>query len=353
MPTYVPGVDTALLAKVNLNTEASWTQSQQQVETNDIQKVTFDTLFTNQQTFAAGFIAKLKNPDKNYDVKVYWPDFCGLEAVDGVTDVCEDLDLDMAPVKETPYKIESSVETGFAIEEDKLADSEIDPAMLIGQSQNQAVKRILQKLSAKGVAFLSGNAGYNAGGQFPVTEGTNISEVAQSNYNTGLVPKIMFDMISSQMPNAFVIDGGKLYEPFTNASFNTANGEGKGDAARSKMFNTSFDILGFSGATLSDRTFVVAPYSYAFLHKNYYSNTVPVWDEALKKWVYSISIPMYGLKLDVFMQRVCVDGEKKKFKINWLYKCHYDYKLNPAGCDRGDGNVVTGILEYKQVANPE
>lgn len=348
----VPGVDTALLAKVILDTEASWSPNQASIETADIQAKTLEALVANQIPKEQGFIQKITDPEKDHDVKVYWPDFCGLEAADTDTNVCNAISRTMAEVNEKAYTIGSIIEDGFAIEEDKLATSAIDKAKFIKQSSDAAIKRIIERLSTKGVAFLNGNSGYNnGGGNSGYSFANGATEVPTNDYNVSLMPKIMYDMIVNRVPNAFLIDGGSLYLPYTNARLNAANGEGKGDANRAQLFPAEFDILGFGKAALSDRTFVVAPYSYALVTKNYVPNAAPVFDEQLGAtgmMKYQMRIPRYGIVLDVFMERACVNGTKQRYKINWLYKLHYDYLVNPAGCTVS-GNTVTGIWQYKKV----
>lgn len=348
----VAGVNTALLTKVLLETERAWGPNQADIENKDVQAKTFDALITNQLPKEAGFIAKITDPEKDYDVKVYWPDFCGKTAQDCATDVCGDLGGTMADVKEKAYKIESCIEDGFAIEENKLKDSLIVKDQFIIQQSNAAIKRLIEKLNTKAIAFAHANIGYNAGGQFDFTLGTFVSEVPNNEYNTELMPKLMYDMMMNRMSNAFVIDGGKLFLPFMNAKLDGANADGKGDAARASLFNATFDPFGFAAAGLSDRTFAITPYSYAFLTKNYVQSRVPVLDEALGSrglYKYSFPLPGYGIMVDAFMQRVCVDGAKQRYTIKWLYKIHYDFVLNPTGCDQGGGNIVTGIVEYKKL----
>lgn len=348
----VAGVNTALLSKINLSTEQAWTLNQAKIETVQVNAATLDIMKSKQLPLEGTFVQKLTDPEKEYDVKVRWPDFSGLQAQDNVTDVCNDLTGTQAPVIEKQYKIESGIEDTFAIEEDKLATSEIDKATFITENQNAIIKRLLEKWSDKHVAFLAANAGHNAGVLY--THAAGVTEVPSADYNVSLLPKIMQDMIYSQIPNAFLIDGGPMHLPYVNAKLDFGNAEGKGNNARTQLFDAGFDLIGFARQTLADRSFLVAPYSYASLTKNYVLNREPVYDEAMGSkgmWKYHITIPMYGVKIDVFHQRVCVDGRTQRYKLIWHYKLNYEILANPTGFANGDGDIVTGIIQYKKITS--
>lgn len=347
----VAGVDTALLSKVNLSIEQSWSESQAQIETKDLQAETLKMLNEKQKPLGQNFVQKITDPEKDYDVKVYWPDFSGLEAADGTIDVCNALTGDQAPVREKQYVIQSHVETKVVVEDDKLADATLDKAEYLQQSHDDAIKRLLEKLNQKGIAFLNANAGYNHGVLYNYNAGA--TEVPAADYNVALMPKIMQDMIYSRIPNGFLIDGGPMHLPYVNAKLDAGNGEGKGDSARTQLFDARFDLLGFAKATLADSSFLVAPGAYALVGKNFVPNRVPVYDEALGggtgMFKYHQPIPMFGLNADVFYQRICVDGNKNRFKHVWLYKLWYEWLINPSGFEDAEDNVVTGILKYKKL----
>ena len=345
MPNIIGG-DIALLSESNIATEQAWTNSQMQIETDDVQSETFDTLLENQQKLGDGFVTKLTDANKDYDVKVNWIDFCGTAATDGDTEVCADIDETPAPGKEKQYSIGQTVKVTYSVDESELAGSFKDKAEVLAKTQKNAFKELVQRLNLKSDLFLNANIGYNAGNEFAKTGTT--SNVPEAEYNVSLAPRIMKEMLYNKVPNAFIVDGGTLYLPITNAGIDGANGEGKGNATRSKIFKTTVDIHGMAGAGLSDCTFAVAPYSYAFVSKNYYKNRKPVYDPDMGtgKWKYSVPIPKYGIRADVVMQRKCIDGTKDRFKYVFVAKIHYEFLVNPEGCTVG-GNTINGIWKYK------
>ncbi len=342
-----PIVTPVLLTKVNMATEQAWSKNQADIENTDVEAGTLDALIAHQQSASDNIVEKVTDPTKDYDVNITWYDFCGSEAVDCTQDPCTTITGSGNDVLSQQLNITSCIEDSFEIKETIFATTSLDPADYIARRQMRAVKNLLEKLNAKALAFLEANAGYNAGGQYPFAAG--ITSVPTADYNTLLMAKFLLDAKKSRIKNAFAIDGSGLFLPFTNAMLNAGNGEGKGDAARTKLFDVNFDILGMAEEGLGDTTFLVSPHAYAFMTKNYLAPT-PTYDGTLDKTKYSFKIPGYDLTVDVWHQRTCLDGAKDRFKHVFLYKLHYDFFPNPAGCDDGNGNIVTGIAEYKMVA---
>lgn len=341
-------ISTVTLQKINLEVEEAWADSQAATDNAALDTATIDTLVARQQGMLAPASAVITDPSKDYDLEVYWPNFCDESAVDCTTDACTDFNFNQAGVEKKSYKIAQCIEDKFSINEQDFWKSWMNKDGFIAKNINQKITNMLNRLNYKALVFLHATAGLNKGGQFTA----NVSgqyEISGALFNsTNVITKMLYDAQVSRVLNPFILDGKNLWETVLNARLNQPNGEGKGDANRAALFgNVIHDPMGFAKlGDVTNSTFLVSPTAYHFAHKNYIQNAVPVWDEASNKWKYSIELGRYGAKIDVFMQRVCVDANKDLYKYNWLFKLHYDFFANPFGCPDGEGKAVTGVIEY-------
>jgi hypothetical protein len=341
-------ISTVQLQKINLEIEQAWADSQAMIDNGALDVATLDTLVANQSGMLAPAVAVVTDPSKDYDLEVYWPDFCGQEATDCSTDPCTDFNFNQAEVQKKAYKIEQCIEDRFSVSEEDFWKSWLNKDGFIAKNINQKITNLLNRLNYKALVFLHANAGLNKGGQF-TANGSGQYEVSGSLFgSTNVIIKMLYDAQVSRVPNPFILDGKNLWETVLNARLNQPNGEGKGDANRANLFgNVTFDPLGFSKlADVANSTFLVSPAAYHFAHKNYIQDAVPVYDEASEAWKYSIELGRYGVRVDVFMKRVCENATKNLYKYNWLFKLHFDFFANPFGCADGNGDKVTGIIEY-------
>lgn len=346
-----PGVDIALLSKIKLASEVALAQSQQTQDAQFVADKTIRKLLEKQKSLNAAAIQYLTDPTKDHEVEIMWQDLCNQEAVDCVTDVCTGITGAEPTGQLKSYKITQCVEASFMVDEAKFANSTENITNWIATTQAAKIKSLVERLDLKAVAFLHAKAAYNGGGQYPFA--ANVTTIPAADYNLALVAKLLYDAEVNKMAGGFLIDGGKLFIPVTNAKLDSGNGEGKGDAARTGVFDYTYDIQGFAKAGLSDRTFLVSPYAYAIANKNYIPNTAPEFDPALGTrgmYKYSMDVPGYDLKIDVFHERVCVDGNKNQYAHKFLYKLWYGIFDNPTGCELVPGTPATkvsGIVEYK------
>lgn len=342
-------IDQVTLQRVNLELEEAWSGSQAEIETSVPDSATIDSLVAHQSGAQAPLIRPLVDPTKDYDVDVYWPDFCGLEAADCVTDPCQDLTAESAEVLKKSYKITQCIESKFAISETEFWKSWLSKDKFVAQSLNNVIAQLVSRLNMKALVFLHANSGLNKGGNYPVN-GQGDTTIPSGDFaTTDVFVNMLWDAQVSHIMNPFIIDGKNLWSLVLNTKLNAADAQGgNGNAQRANFFNLiTFDPLGFAKVPdVTRSTFTISPTAYAFVTKNYIPNSAPVYDEAAKKWKYSIDLGRYGARIDVFMQRICEDGTRNLYKYVWLFKLHYDFLANPAGCPDGTGKQVTGIIEY-------
>lgn len=345
------------LQQINLQAQQAWADSQQAVENRALFADSLKKQINTQNALGGSFIQPLTDNTKdNADVRIIWPDFCSDTGSDTCSDtLCGDLTGAVAPLQSKTYNITQCRNESFSVSETTFAGSFADMQQFIADNQNRKIKNILERLNTKYLIALHANSGFNRGGVY-AQNGTTPNgqyEVAAAQYNdTNLITQIIIDAEKSQIENPFILDSGNLYKTYLQARFNQGNDTGKGDAARANFFDITFDLQGFAkaGGVTANSTFVVAPYAMAFVNKNYYDNTTPVYDPTLEKDKWSFTIPGFGVKVDVLHQRVCENGAKNRFTHTWNYRVNYDFLTNPFGCADGAGKIVTGIIEYTKVA---
>lgn len=349
---------TTALQKVNLLTEEAWSETQRNVE-NMAEAESISTAIRKQNALGNSFITKLQDTGKdNTDVRVLWVDFCGEEAADCDSDdnYCDGIDGNEAGIDYKDYNITQCVTDSFKANEDTFAGSYMDFQNYVQQNQMQKISNLITRLNFKYLLFLHANAGFNRGGTYTFN-GSNQSEIPTSNYNDAdVITDLIIDARISKIQRAFALDGRNFMKAWLNAEFDatdSANG-GQGNLKRKRFFDFTFDPEGFAraGSSIINSTFLVSPYAYAIVNKNYYKNNAPEYDGDVNMWKYFVRIPSLGMTVDVLHQRTCVNLKKNRFSHVWNYTLHYDFLTNPFGCADGDGKIVTGILEYKKVADP-
>lgn len=344
---------TTALQKINLMTAQAWTPNQNEVETTQINAASLEKQISVQKQLGASFVKGVKDPKKDYDVEVFWTDFCNNTVQDCDNDnYCGDLDADEAEVQSEDYKIQQCLVDKFAVSETTFAGSFMDLEQFILDNQNSKIRNLINKANQKFLLFLHANAGYNRGGYFTYN-GENQSELpADQVENLKIITRMILDGQMSNMPDTYMISGyPELIATYMEANFDQANDNGKGMAARAGFFPFTPDLLSFANTpAVQNSTFLLTPYAVAAVNKNYYGSTVPTYDADLKKYKYYIPLTRFGWYIDVLHQRICENAKKDRWKHVFQYTLHYDFFLNPKGCADGEGRQVTGILEYVPAA---
>ena len=361
-------LDVTSLSRINLRSVEGWDPSQLSIDMNAQTTGTLDILLRHQTDAMKPRIKDLlRDPNKNFEVRIFWNDFCNKVAED-----CDDSpandnscgDLEGPPIEKDfqDYELTSCIRHRFSVDEETYTQSTEDPTDDLAEMQRNALKVLLERLNLKAMIFLKMNAGPNMGETFQDTGGDYryiIPSDVFTDADTTVYADLIRDSIDSRLANPFLLDYGNFWRMNFNALIDGANGEGKGNAARARLFNIETDLFGPRQLpSIKDSTFAITPYSYAFVNKSYFQRKVtlmpgvdqfrgstPVYDAASNKWKWYITIPGYNIVVDVLMQRVCVNQDKNLFQYIFQYTLHYDWFLNPAGCEI-NGEKVTGIIEY-------
>lgn len=355
------------LQGLNLTSLQAWEPNQRQIDQWAVNTETLDALLNRQNALGNMVIDPLINPNKKNEVRIWWNDFCGREATDCTNDNgCGPLTANPSKVDFKDYEITGCIKDGFSINEETFTGSFMSIEQNFIDNQNKVISNLLNKLNQKAIVFLEANAGLNKGGQFVESGGKYIIPNPTGPSSSTIYTKIIRDGIVSRLNNPFILDYGNFWEMNMNAQFEQGNGEGKGNAARSRYFNIVSDLFGGTQVpAVAGTSFLVAPYAFAFVNKSFFqkrthpvnghvefTGSIPKWDDALGKYKWYINIPGYNIVVDVLKSRQCINGNEDTYSHVFQYRLTYDFLLNPTGCPNGDGDAVSGIIAYQNETIP-
>lgn len=327
-----------------LKAEEVWADSQNQTEMYSANAETIKALATEQKD-RTKILTSIEDPTLEEDeVKVVWLDLCETAEPDDCDDVC-DFDGPEPELDSKVYKMDKCKQLSFSLDENNLLRNKYTLEEAAAKKLLNIKKAMDEYLNRQSLLFLTANAGYNRNQQGGTWD-PNTMIIDAENYNNNLMVKMAKDSVMNQIKDAFVIDSGELYDAKMLAQLGKDDCCGKGEMAKSGLFNTYFDLFGFPTAPVTDSTFLVSPHAYAIANR-VYNPTSPTEFEAskgLKQIRYTIAsdnIP--GVQYDVYYQKEC---SGRRFKHVWLVQVNWEFLLNPAGCEIGVGNQVTGILSY-------
>lgn len=333
----------ALLTRVNLETTQAWLNNQADNESYKPKAQTVLGMLAQQREGATGnFIELLTDNKKDRDVRVIWYDWCGKEAQDCTPGNSCILTGDDVAVKGEDYKITQCIDASFAVDEDEFAKTSLSVQTALANGLRNAIKNILERLDQKAIAVLDASSIYGA--TLPTATIDDLLEILMQAEIHGI-----------DMP--FGVDGGRFFKAYLAASVNRDNADGVGNARLAQMLPMYFDILQFQKAGIPDNTYVMSPYAYAIVHKNYADSEVPTKQRDGKTYHYKFNIPGTPLYVDVLHQENCIDISKNRYRHIVDVKLHYEILINPAGCETGEeGEEVAskGILKFtKEAPAPE
>lgn len=338
-----------------LKTEEVWADSQNQTDMYTADAETIKAL-ASQQANRVQLISSLQNPELEDDVvKVVWIDNCGDSLDEAVQDVC-DFDGEAAGLNSKNFQLTAEKSFSFSVDENDLLRNRYSFDEYVARQLLSKTKLMDEFLNAQSLLFLSANAGYNKNAGDYTLNGSTL-EVPTSDYNLDLLVKMVVDAKINKIGDPFLIDSGTLYQQYLKAELDARNSDGDGNNQRKMLFPTSFDLVGFPTAPVTDSSFLVNPGSYAFAHRNY-NPSEPTTFNPTNGWTQRFSIPsnnIPGLSYDIYYKYEC---SGKRFKHVWYGTVNYGFLLNPVGCDiqvdAGPPIVndqVSGILSYTKVAD--
>lgn len=286
----------------------------------------------------------LTDPKKDRDVTLHWINLCGEEAVD-----CDGDDCDLEGVElgtdSKDYKLELCKQFKFTVDEMTFRSNDYSMEQVVAKGLLKGDKILSEAITKSGIARIESFKGTNTltNGLGTINPTTTETDIPSSDWNERLFAYLYRAGIMNQFSNPFLLSGSNLFEDRLVTMLAQANSEGKGAAALYKMMRTYFDL--FNIDVMNDpslKSYMINRGSVAFASKVYYGAKPTQYIGAGQmRW----SIPsrnLDGHRIDIYYTNRCSgDTMKHDFKM----KVHYDYFLNPTGCDAGR----TGVLAFNKV----
>lgn len=304
------------------------------------------------KTNSTASFRELENPEKENTVVVNFINPCAVVAED-----CEsncDITADELESGGKTYTLDMCKEAKFSVDAEKLRTNTYSVEEVAARGLAQAIKTLDEWWAQQVLVKLKAFAGINVSPE-PYTYAAGTTTVPANQYNVSMIPEIMFDAMMNKMGNAFYIDNGGLWVPFTNAQLNAGNLDGKGDAARIAQLRMYFDPFNFGPAGLTEDTFAVSSSAMAFTTKTRNQDSPQVIGGTVQQTRYTVpSSVIPGVKYDVFYALKCVTKNGKEALVHaWKVQTRGGIFLNPEGCPVTIDNVVytpTGVLSYSKGA---
>lgn len=335
------------LLNIKLKAEQMWTDSRLAADFKANAAAAIAVKANSSATFR-----ELENPEKENTVVVNFINPCAIVAED-----CEsncDLTQDELESGGKTYVLNLCKKSGFSVNAEKLRTNTYSVEEVAARGLAQSVKVLDEWWSQQILASLHSFAGINVS-PLPGTYAAGTTTIPAVNYNVGLIPEIMYDAMLNKMGNAFYINNGDLWVPYTNAQLNAGNLDGKGDAARIAQLKMYFDPFNFGPAGITENIFAVADSAVAFVTKTRNSDSPTVIGGSVQQTRYTVpSSVIPGVKYDVYYTLKCITvSGKAQIVHSWRVETIGGIFLNPEGCPVTVSAVVynpTGVLSYTKGA---
>lgn len=291
----------------------------------------------------------LEDPDKDYDLKIWWPDDCR----EGEPDDCEDecaVDGPIAGTQCVDYSLTDCFGWSWSITEKMFRTSDMTPDQLVAVELLKAMKIMDDKLDRKAMSLMLAARGTNkfTAGQYtvnglvteipPAAWGPDLSAylwmAAKKNKQT--LPKVLTDTNLAQL--SFLLEN-QTTDPMgasAAAKFNKAFGGMYMDINMDEYLNTKSTFL-FQGNAL----FIANQARNAGKNRG---RVVPVAGDVPVTWDIMASKNVPGITYDLFKSVKCLPGGD--VKTSWRLQFRGGFYNNPTGCDTDR----TGVLELRCVA---
>lgn len=288
----------------------------------------------------------LKDPEKDREVKVYWPDDCDDEDPTSCTPRCS---LDGDPIGDNcaNYALTECFEKSFSVTERQFRTSLHSREEVVARAMLKKMKLMDEFWAAKVLAFLNASAGVNSyPGQYQVSG--NSTYVPAHAWNPDIFGYIDTVLWKNKL-NAGVkmLSGTLLKQYMWKIGMEVSDPTGASAQAKMTSFGVPYfdrrmdDILGEKAVLLFD------PNSVALVTKAenaaYGPNGRVVDTESgpRVRMYTQESMNLPGVVYDLYYQEVCTSSPDD-IKHTWKIVTRGDNFLNPLGCN----NDRTGVLKF-------
>lgn len=323
----------AELQQIIVEVDRIWADTQQ---ARDYQsKVNVLTAIRQEQTARLELI---ENPEKDRELKVYWPTDCNTNLAD-----CDDDCVIGGPEAEAQcetYALDICKTTGFSIREKIFRTSNLSREQVVAKSLAKRLRELDEFLARTMVAKLNAFAGKN---QFldgigdPDNDG--VTYIAPSYWNADLYGYFAQVQIMNQFDDVFMLHGANLFQINWLASMNNANQNQKDELLKLQQIRSYWDMFNIEGVNGNVKaSYMLTRGAVAFANKAYYPLNNPVEYYNQMRWsIESKALP--GVYYDVYYTNECVNND---IKHSWSLYVKAGIFLNPLGCDED----VTGVIKF-------
>jgi hypothetical protein len=344
-----------------LKAEEMWTNSQLMTAYTPHADAAIAVLNNQTATFEA-----LTDKNKDNKVKVTWINPCGVQTAPAAPRCDIDGQELSTGVNEYEYNLRRSTE-GLKINRNDFRTNIYDYNEFVAKGLLLHVKALdewwAQQALIKLHAYAGVNAAVAAGGRpaagYTYATGTGITTIPASAYGVGIVAAMMQQAIMNQMPGAYLIDNGLLYQPILNAKLNTPNADDKGLAARADMLfgRLTEDMFNFGAAGITEDLFAINPGAVAMKTRARFTRAPEVLTGQVQQTRFSIpSRVLPGVEYDVVYTLKCIENavtQREEIVDVWNFETEGMIAKNPEGCPvtvGGTEYTPTGVLAYKFAA---
>lgn len=336
----------ALLA-IKLKAESMWADSRLAQD----YKANAQTAVAVKTNSTARF-AMLEDRDKENQVIVNFINPCAVAVQDCTTD-CTVVGAELESGGKT-YTLDMCKEVTFSVDAEKTRTNTYTVEEEAASGLAFAIKALDEWWAQQNLVKLKAFAGINVSPE-PYTYAAGTTTVPAAQYNVSMIAEMMYDAMMNKLGNAYYIDNGGLWVPWTNAQLNAGNLDGKGDAARIAQLRMYFDPFNFGPAGLTEDTFAVSSSAIAFVTKVRNSDTPVEVGGKVNQTRYTVpSSVIPGVKYDVYYSLTCTSvGAQEHLVHTWKVKTRGGIFLNPEGCTVTVSAVnynPTGVLSYSKGA---
>jgi len=284
----------------------------------------------------------LQDPAKDNTVKVVWIDHCDATLANCTND-CTIGGAELS-ADGKDYTLDLCKTSGFNIKEKALRSSVLTYDELVAKGLLSRMKLLDEWLAQQAIVKLEAFRGVaeNLPAGLTWANASGDTEIPRAQWNLSLIPQLQRLGIMNRFTSPFLLSGSNLWVDYMNAEANMGNDNGKGDAARMKMFRTYFDLWNVDTLTAPDlKTYLVNRGAVAFVNKAYYGAFPTEYMTQRRYSIASRNLP--GVRYDVVYTNECVSNEIIH-KFSLYVKA--GIFLNPTGCTE----TRTGIIALENKA---
>ena len=287
-------------------------------------------------------VSILEESEKDRQVKITWVNNC-----DAVVEACSVDDCDIAGAEAgtdtQTYGIDGCIRYRFTVDEMDQRTNSISFGETVAKNFLRADKALSDNVAQASIAKIEAALGVNTvtTGVGTFNAGTGDTDIAAADWNERIFAYFYRVALMNKMPNPFLLSGQTLFDDRFLALMKEGNGEGKGDAKLFRSMRQYYDLFNIDTANTPDfKSYMINRGSMAFASKNYYGATPTRYKTQDRYSIASRNIA--GMRFDVYYTNRCVGNT---IKHDFMLKAHYDYFVNPIGCDANR----TGFLSFNKI----